>query len=443
MHARFRVRTREGRELTPGSLAAFARLLHDGEISDEDLIYDALTGEWAPARAHPVYFMIAQGASLEERPGLAPPGSPRPRPEVRTDEPLASDGEPPLGLADPQSSEAAAAVFVARMQAERESDPDRPVVLDGLRVVSGKVDGGTALFVSPGHVEPVQPPPLIASPLAGAAGAERVRSRTLAGAAGARPVQSRTLWMVTVLMCVSAGVAAPAIRKMAEVERADSGARPALSARSPHVSLDEADTRRRSRAASLKEARSLMDRLGVIAIPDVWLSGAYLANAVDFPEAQTAWRAYLELVRAQRASSEARYREAYLAELDAEGVGGALRSLRLAGAMREFRASEPGREAPLRRIEDLSVAALSLHDLLVRLTGSIRYEPARGGALSSDPVLEAAAVDAATQELLEDALDRVVSLMAADRGGPGASAAVFDWANSLVEGALTGHGTKQ
>jgi hypothetical protein len=53
-------------------------------------------------------------------------------------------------------------------------------------------------------------------------------------------------------------------------------------------------------------------------------------------------------------------------------------------------------------------------------------------------VLEAAGVDSATQEFLEDALDRVTNLMAADRGGPGASVAVFSWLDQQVEEALTG-----
>ena len=323
--ARFRVRTREGREFTPGSLAAFARLVDDGEISEEDLIYDALTGEWAPARAHPVSFMVDLGASTEEQPGLAPPRRPRARAEVRSDDGPSADLYLPLGLADAPSSDTVAAAFMARMQAERESDPSRPSAdLNGLHVVLGNVDGSAAHFVSRANPVSVQPTPWVARPLSGSVGAE--------------PVRGRSLWMVTVLMCVTAGVAAPSMRKMAEVTRVESCDRPALSVRTPHVSQLEEDTRVRTRAASLKEARSLVNQLGVTAIPDVWLSGAYLANAVAFPETKTAWRGYLDFVRAQRASGETTYREAYLAELEAEGIAGPLRSLRIAGAMRDFRA---------------------------------------------------------------------------------------------------------
>ena len=75
MRARFRIRKQDGGELTPGSLEAFTRLVRSGEIEELDLIYDALTGEWAPARAHPVYRTVLDGMHLGEDLGLslAPP----------------------------------------------------------------------------------------------------------------------------------------------------------------------------------------------------------------------------------------------------------------------------------------------------------------------------------------------------------------------------------
>ena len=65
MRARFRIRKKEGAELTPETLGAFTRLVKSGEIEEADLIYDALTGEWAPARSHPVYRMMLDGAVPE------------------------------------------------------------------------------------------------------------------------------------------------------------------------------------------------------------------------------------------------------------------------------------------------------------------------------------------------------------------------------------------
>ncbi len=61
MHARFQIRKQGGRELTSHSLSMFARLVKSGEVEAPDLVHDALTGEWTPARAHPVYRMIARG----------------------------------------------------------------------------------------------------------------------------------------------------------------------------------------------------------------------------------------------------------------------------------------------------------------------------------------------------------------------------------------------
>ena len=60
MRDRFRIRGKSGRELSPATLGIFAGLVKAGEISPADLIYDALTGEWAPARAHPVCRMVEE-----------------------------------------------------------------------------------------------------------------------------------------------------------------------------------------------------------------------------------------------------------------------------------------------------------------------------------------------------------------------------------------------
>ena len=103
MGARFRIRKHDGAELTPGSLEAFTRLVSSGEIEELDLIYDALTGEWAPARAHPVYRTVVEGLHVEEDLGLSVvPPEPEPSPED------------------------AARAFVAEMEEERRADPDRP-----------------------------------------------------------------------------------------------------------------------------------------------------------------------------------------------------------------------------------------------------------------------------------------------------------------------------
>ena len=79
MRARFRIRKQDGGELTPGSLEAFTRLVRSGEIEELDLIYDILTGEWAPARAHPASRAVLDAMHLETGLGLTG-GPPAPEP---------------------------------------------------------------------------------------------------------------------------------------------------------------------------------------------------------------------------------------------------------------------------------------------------------------------------------------------------------------------------
>lgn len=61
------------------------------------------------------------------------------------------------------------------------------------------------------------------------------------------------------------------------------------------------------------------------------------------------------------------------------------------------------------------MASLDLHETLIGIEGRISYQPARGGGVSADPVLEAVGQDAEAQAALEAALDRV--LVALHGGG--------------------------
>ena len=145
------------------------------------------------------------------------------------------------------------------------------------------------------------------------------------------------------------------------------------------------------------------------AIPEGWLDGRYLSNAAEYEDVRDAWSAYHAFVRELRTRERRLHGVAYLGALNAEGVGGALRSLCLARARSDFAAGRAHREEVYGRIEELSLAALSLHALLAQHTGSIRYEPAVGSRLSAAPVLEAAGIDSESQLLLERALDRVLT----------------------------------
>ena len=145
MPERFRILRHDGRELSPDSVEAFARLLKAGEITEPDLICDALTGEWAPARAHPVYRMIAEGILTEHE--LHSESEPPELSEPPTSQPSGAEGRPSgdalgLSLAAPVSEptpKEAASAFIAQMEEERRSDPDRPPELENVRSADGMV----------------------------------------------------------------------------------------------------------------------------------------------------------------------------------------------------------------------------------------------------------------------------------------------------------------
>src|SRR5690606_24890084 len=113
------------------------------------------------------------------------------------------------------------------------------------------------------------------------------------------------------------------------------------------------------------------------------------------------------------------------------------RTLRLSRATEDFRAATTLRAAHWDHVERLALAALRAHDALVQAEGTIRYEPARGPAVSADPVIEAAGRTPEAQALLEDMLDSIfLELHAAS--GPGEAARVRAWVYEGLIAAVAG-----
>lgn len=396
MRARFRIRKQDGGELTPGSLEAFTRLVRSGEIEELDLIYDILTGEWAPARAHPAYRAVLDGMHLEKDLGLtvAPP-APEPSPED------------------------AARVFIAKMEEERRSDPDRPLKPNDLPLVDPRAgdlsrdERPLPPVVAPKTVEPkrgeVRPRP------------GRHPGQTLLIVVGS------SLMIATLVASLRTGDSSPATQSRQVV----------LSPKAVRApSTRERDTRRLAVERMQAGARALMTEVQAGAIPPDWLDGRYLSSAAAYEDVREAWYGYESFVRELRARESRLYGVAYLAALDVEGVDGAVRSLRLARARSDFAAGRAHREEVYGRIEELSAAALSLHELLVRHSGSIRYEPAVGSRLSADPVLEAVGVDAESQLLLERALDRVLAALVLDGQGAMDTESIPRWVAGSIDHVL-------
>ncbi len=396
MRARFRIRKQDGGELTPGSLEAFTRLVRSGEIEELDLIYDALTGEWAPARAHPVYRTVLDGMHLEEDLGLSlvPP---KPEP----------------------SREDAARAFIAEMEEERRDDPDRPEQLPDVLLLDR-----AAVELS----RDAQPEPPVLAPEAAARKRPRVRPKP-------GPQRGPMLLMLLGSSLLVAAVIAFLRTKASLLEARSTGVVMSVNTVRALPAL-ERETRRRAVETMQAGARALMREVQAGAIPEGWLDGRYLSNAAEYGDVRDAWYAYHAFVRELRTRESRLHGAAYLGALDAESVDGALRSLRLARARSDFAAGRAHREEVYGRIEELSLAALALHELLTQHTGSIRYEPAAGPRLSADPVLEAAGTDSASQLLLERALDRVLSALALDGRGAMETARVPDWVTGSIDQVL-------
>ena len=75
MTVRFRIRTPRGQELSFASQEMFAEFVRSGDLSPDDLVYDGDTGEWAPARTHPVVLEIEyEQEDEDEEPAAAGQG---------------------------------------------------------------------------------------------------------------------------------------------------------------------------------------------------------------------------------------------------------------------------------------------------------------------------------------------------------------------------------
>src|SRR5687768_3087652 len=94
MEFRFRYRGPQGAEVEVASLEGLRTLVQSGAVGELTLMYDALTREWAPARAHAAYwFARDELSSAQAAPGAAPPPSSEKRP-ARGRGPASSPAEP-------------------------------------------------------------------------------------------------------------------------------------------------------------------------------------------------------------------------------------------------------------------------------------------------------------------------------------------------------------
>jgi hypothetical protein len=475
MKGRFRIRTRDGKELRPKTTELFAELIRTGVVRPGDVVFDALTGKWISVESHPLARLATDplvaghgapdattaGDGHSDGAGAGTSGvtgvEPTPAPKTGGDGVEAHSGDaevggegdfaPALDLVEPPpiTPEEEARAFIRRMEEEREADSDEPALSREIPLVLEGAGGAGSARDAETLLQPVKERESLPSARGLAPStspAPEAPRRTDSGARGGGPTELLTWRRIAVTglvatlslagLAIFAAVARPSLRvgeRMPELDDA-----PAVAARPGHH-LD--DTEEAVRGAANEEFIESVDRLrrslGVGAVPEAWLTGPYLSNPAAHPEVRHYWEGYLSYVEQAKANEGSLYRGAYLGALDEAGATGPVRSLRLATALGDFDAGAPGRGSAYARAWELAASALALHDTLVELRGRIRYEPARGQRVSADPVIEAVGTDSDAQLRFDAALDRVLSaLKAGDR--PLEPEAIPDWlARSLRE----------
>jgi hypothetical protein len=408
MDARFRIRTREGEEIAPRTVEIFSELVRSGAVRPEDLVFDALTGEWVPASVHPMVRLFQDPLALE---------------------PAAESLALKLVEPDAVSPEEEARAFIARMEEERRSDPDLPALSHEVPLVNAAAGAVVGLVPDPAPPDPAPPgsaPPdrAPAARLRPQAGEEltptmhqdRERSRPPLARYGSRGWVNAALLGGAVVALILSVLWPPA----GSEDSPEQGVARADGARAPSraVPMTEEQTRALAFAAFLDGVDALRDELGVGEVPRIWLEGRYLADPVAYPEVRRYWERYLAFVDAARASEVTLYRGAYLTAAADAGLAGPVRSLRLAAAQEDFAAARGIREDLYGRVEGLARAALALDNLLVEMKGRVTWEPIAGPRVSADPVIEAVGADADAQMRLEAALDRVLAVLQGPGGVP-------------------------
>jgi hypothetical protein len=425
MTARFRIRTRDGEEIEPKSVEIFAELVRTGVIRSDDLVYDALTGEWAPAGTHPMVQLF-----LDPLVDPSVEGAEAGTGEVTDDLTLDLVEEPDI------SPEEQARAFIEKMEEERRSDlegqgpeAEAPLLETGSGVVKGLVPASRASTPRAWSDDTFAgPSPGDAAPSGGSA------SGSGRGSGERRSLMSWGLILAAVALPVLA-LSLYAASRHGPSPAGDDAASvpPAEDARAPRV-VPRTEEQIRSEAFSgfLQRMDALRRENRIDEVPNAWLEGYYLADPGAYPQVRDFWQRYLVYAEAAQADEAQIYREAYLDAANAAGLSGPVKSLRLASALEAFSSRWSRREAHYARVRELAEAALSLDDLMTRLKGRISYEPIRGERVSADPVIEAAGTDAEAQAELEAALDQVLTAL---HGAGGSTAlnrdAVPGW---VVEG---------
>jgi len=478
MTVRFRIRTSAGQELSFASPEMFEDFVRSGDLSPDDLVYDAETGSWAPSRTHPIVLEIeyekeeaAEAAAKEAEPsadnafglkladakdapeedadvdGAAGEGDDSPDdvsegPTADATESASSEpSEEAFGLAltpaeDMLSPEEASRAFVDKMEAERVSDFDLSGPSQG-GMEGFKMEDSNLLNEMPAPA-PTPPPPAPRRERATRDETDRPSHKT---APPQRPRESGGTGRKVAIAVIGIGVLGAGGYfglQFAGGDRTDVPpdtvgtvvpipveTPPDPPPPEPVIADTEAAVRERAEerflTATQNELRTLQP------VPEVFPGGAYLSFPSDHPEVLEVWQDYLNTIRRVRAAEEDRYTAAYGAALDDAAITGDARQTRLNAAIGDFDASLVLRDAHYDRVEALATAAIQSHNALVEAEGLILFD-ATGSTGAPGPVGRGTyGRDADAQLLLDQVLDLLSGALEADGVGPRQSANVRAW----------------
>jgi hypothetical protein len=465
MSFRFLFLDSDGREIRLTSRAELRRAIRVGDLGEDMLLYDAETSEWSPARTHPLVRELLEGAE-EAASGSGESG----RKSVDKINPGDISG---LTLTSPDSGDAGSdaaegavkgieedeTVRAFRERLERERQRQEALgpgaVADGLSMKRGDRiadlhDPTASADEPPRAAEPTEsdvpepaplesetePPPRRAStpaeprgtPLWSATAPARRTPAPGTRRKRARPGQSavsrtieRGLSPQAAILALLIGVLgwgiADALATSADPPE-ESGSTMIGDLAVPESDPDPVDAALDLSASTYvafadmqRGMERLGQRLGVAEPPTDWLSGRYLADAATLPQVRDFWVRYGAFVDSVRVREEELFRAGYLTRLRNEGVGGATLSIRLSGALQDFREDRARREQIYRTMDALAAEALLLDQWLREASDRIAYAGVRGGAVSLAPEIEAAPLDDETRRELDTRLNRILDAL--------------------------------
>ena len=458
MRFRFRYLGPDGSEVEVESLDGLRVLVRSGAIGELTLLHDALTREWAPARAHAVYRLLRE----EVDPPSGPPSTPTPpsmteKPRRRGgggDDQRPGDELPDLGFSvsfesPPVEPDSERVIRNLLREREQEGKPTERVdwfakpVAWSPEPASVSQPPAPRVPVTPPPLDPIPPSEVIAPRVVEAPRSfavtpppERppiVRIGPLQGwlddaLREARRLATHRSAPQALIVAGSIGLFVLLIAAARHERAAAASDEAARIAAASMVGPDLSELVARSAVARASGFQSMvvgMDSLrrvhDVEDVPPVWLEGIYLADAERYPEVEAFWTRYQGFLRDVQASDTTLFRSGFVQEAVAEGVDDGILAMRLSRAMREFKDTQPERAAVYAEMEELAGAALALHALLVERADDIEWSPAIQRGVSRAPVVEAVAQDTVLHDRMWSLMERIFASLEKLGGNLGGS----------------------